>query len=67
MPPTTFFFTAAAALELKELGASIKEMVRETVTEAIDEHHIQGEATSPPTDHTNALSNLSDANNRQQK
>ena len=58
------FSTAAAALELKELGDSIKEMVRETVTEAIDGHRSQGEE---PTDHANALSSLSDANNSQQK
>ena len=61
------FSTAAAALELKELGDSIKEMVRETVTEAIDGHRSQGEEAAAPTDHANALSSLSDANRSQQK
>ena len=62
------FSTAASFMELKELGNSIKEVVWETMSEVINERLLQVEATPPPpTDHANALSNLTDASNSQKK
>ena len=55
------FSTATAALELKELGNSIKEVVWETVNETLSECLPQNEPAPFPTDHANALSNLKDA------
>ena len=57
-----------SVMELKELGNSIKDVVWETISEAINKCLLQGKVTPPPpTDHANALSNLSDASNSQKK
>ena len=61
------FSTAAAALELKELGNGIKEVVREMVNEALSERLPQNEPAPLPTDHANALSNLKDTSSNQKR